>query len=123
MANYFSTNLKYLREKRNISRTVLAKMLNVNPSTISRWENNKMGATIDNAIDISNILHIPLSELLGKDLRIKHQDNPNEKKLNEYATKNGMKIYVETDNPITAEDVFETLEYLKDIQNKNNKKE
>lgn len=35
---YFSKNLKYLRTKNNLSQNKLAKKLNVNQTTIARWE-------------------------------------------------------------------------------------
>lgn len=70
MNNFFATNLKYLRECHGMSKTDLSKKLNVHQSTISRWENETMGATVDNAYDISEIFNVPMSELLGKDLRV-----------------------------------------------------
>jgi len=69
MANFFNSNLKYIREKNNISKTEMAKLIKVHQSTITRWENGDMGATVDNAIDASEALNIPLPILLGKDLR------------------------------------------------------
>lgn len=74
MPNYFNSNLKYIREKNGISKTDMAKIVNVHQSTITRWENGDMGATIDNAIDASNALSIPLPILLGKDLRFDNAD-------------------------------------------------
>lgn len=70
MNNFFAINLKYLRERHGMSKTDLSKKINVHQSTISRWENGAMGATVDNAYDISEIFNIPMSELLGKDLRL-----------------------------------------------------
>jgi repressor LexA len=70
MDNFFANNLKYIREKRGLSKSQLAEKLNVNQSTITRWENGEMGATVTNAFDISRILNISLPDLLGKDLSI-----------------------------------------------------
>lgn len=69
MSNYFSTNLKYLREKRNLSQNRLASMIGVNQTTIARWEDDNRTPNLDNAIDVSKILNIPLPDLIGKDLR------------------------------------------------------
>ena len=68
MDNKFANNLKYIRETFSISRDNLAQKIGVNTSTISRWENNIMGATIDNAADVSDALGVPLPDLIGKDL-------------------------------------------------------
>lgn len=70
MENFFANNLRFIREKRGLSKSQLAQKLNVNQSTITRWENGEMGATVTNAYDISRLLDIPLPELLGKDLSL-----------------------------------------------------
>lgn len=64
----FSKNLSYLRKNKNISRAELANKLNVNQSTISRWENEDMGVTVDNAYDIAQYFNISIADLTGKDL-------------------------------------------------------
>ena len=68
MKNYFSSNLKFLREERNLSKSQLASKLNVNSSTITRWENAEMGATVDNAYDVANFFNISVADLTGEDL-------------------------------------------------------
>lgn len=67
--NYFPSNIKYLREKYNMSQNQLAKRLQVNHSTISRWESGDMGATVANAYDLAEIFNIPIAYLVGSDLR------------------------------------------------------
>lgn len=69
MAEYFSTNLKFLREKKGLSQNKLGSLIGVNQTTIARWEDDNRVPTIDNAIDVANALDIPLSDLLGTDLR------------------------------------------------------
>lgn len=69
MAEYFSTNLKHLREKKGLSQNKLGNMIGVNQTTIARWEDDNRVPTIDNAIDVANALNVPLPDLLGKDLR------------------------------------------------------
>lgn len=66
--SYFSKNLKYLRENKGVSINELSKKINVNSSTLSRWENEKNGATIDNAIDVANYFDVSMADLVGKDL-------------------------------------------------------
>ena len=69
MENYFMKNIKHVREKRGLSQSKLAEMLDVNQTTIARWEDENRIPTIDKAIQASNILNIPLDILIGKDLR------------------------------------------------------
>lgn len=75
MAEYFSTNLKYLREKKGLSQNKLGNIIGVNQTTIARWEDDNRIPTIDNAIDVAEALQIPLPDLLGKDLRINNIDS------------------------------------------------
>ena len=69
MANYFSTNLKKIREKKGLSQNKLGNMVGVNQTTIARWENKEIAPSIDNVEELANALNIPLPDLLGKDLR------------------------------------------------------
>lgn len=66
--SYFAKNLKYLRENKGVSINELSKKINVNSSTLSRWENEKNGATIDNAIDVANFFDVSMADLVGRDL-------------------------------------------------------
>ncbi len=70
MATCFSTNLKYLREKKGLSQNKLAEMIGVNQTTIARWEDDNRIPTISNAVDISKALNISLTELITSDLRL-----------------------------------------------------
>jgi len=95
MANYFSKNLKYLRELQKLSQNKLAEKIGVNQTTIARWEDDNRTPTVDNAIDVSIALNIPLPELLGVDLTIEEnykkviqKDSPQQI----YCDKNGYSI-------------------------------
>lgn len=71
MDNYFSSNLKKIRENRGLSQNKFAELLNINQSNILRWEDGSRTPGIDAAIDISNKLKIPLGVLIGEDLSLK----------------------------------------------------
>lgn len=113
MENYFSSNLQYIREKRGLSKSDLAKRLKVHQSTISRWENNEMGATIDNALDISEILGVPLPTLLGIDMSHENTTmNENDEQTKKIATENGVEISYAKEKELNAEDVLEINKIL-----------
>lgn len=106
MSDFFSKNLKYIREKKGLSQTKLAEKIGVNQTTIARWEDDNRVPTIDNAVDVSNVLNIPLPDLLGKDLRLNNDisENKYDNKLKELETSTGVKISYSSDKPLTQED-------------------
>lgn len=68
MERFFNKNLKHIRQQRNISQQELADKLNLDRSTISRWENDEMDVTVGNALQVANYFNIPIEDLTGKDL-------------------------------------------------------
>lgn len=110
MSNYFSTNLKYLREKRNLSQNKLASMIGVNQTTIARWEDDNRTPNLDNAIDVSKILNIPLPDLIGRDLSLKNTNNPPNEENNENY-KQLLKNKGLTDENITEEDAKKLIDF------------
>ena len=102
MAEFFSTNLKYLREKRGLSQNKLAEKIGVNQTTIARWEDDNRIPTIDNAVDVASALNVPLTSLIGKDLRFDNAEiidvNSDIVKIPVYGTiKAGIPIESQTD--------------------------
>lgn len=79
MKNYFSKNLRFLREQKKLSQNKLGELANVNQTTIARWENEEMAPSIDNVIELSKIFNIDLADLLGRDLQL----NEDRKQLTE----------------------------------------
>ncbi|HAV90220.1 MAG TPA: hypothetical protein DCW44_02965 [Eubacterium sp.] len=78
LSKYFNKNLKHLRQLKKISQKELADKLKIDRSTISRWENGDMDATLNYALQISELLDVDLESLLAKDLT----DISNESLLN-----------------------------------------
>ena len=70
MAKYFNKNLKYIRKKLDLSQEEIAKKMGIDRTTLSRWENDKMDVTVDNAILTAKVLNIPIIDFLCKDLTI-----------------------------------------------------
>ena len=110
MKNYFSKNLKFLREQKRLSQNKLGELANVNQTTIARWENEEMAPSIDNVIELSKIFNIDLADLLGRDLQL----NEDRKQLTE---KEEMEILKNTlkkkgfldENEELSEENFNTL--------------
>ncbi len=77
MANYFKDNLKFIREKKGLSKNRLGELTGVNQTTIGRWENGEITPTIDNVIDVMDALNIPISYLgnfLGQDMKLNKEE-------------------------------------------------
>lgn len=66
--DFFSKNLKFLRKKNGLSVENLGEKIKINPSTIYRWENGSMSATVKNAYDIALYFDITIADLIGLDL-------------------------------------------------------
>ena len=66
--NFFSKNLSYLRKEKGMTQTELANRVNVDQTTIGRWEDGNREPTIGNVVNISNVFNIPVTDLLDKDL-------------------------------------------------------
>jgi transcriptional regulator with XRE-family HTH domain len=72
--NYFYDNIRYIRKKRKLNLESFAELIGVNASTVSRWERKEIGVTVDTAVTISQILKIPIADLVGKDLRLEDEN-------------------------------------------------
>ena len=81
MSNFFSKNLRFIRESKGISKNRLGEMVGVNQTTIGRWETNEITPSIDNVEEVANALNVPLPDLLIKDLQFEKPeftDYPND---------------------------------------------
>lgn len=76
MKNFFASNIKYLRNKRNIDQRVMAEDLGVAQSTLSCWENGIRTPDLDMIAKISKYLNI-YDDFITKDLskEINNTDN------------------------------------------------
>lgn len=54
MTDYTNKNLKHLRIVNGLTVTKLAKNLKIDPSTITKWENNTRNITLEQATKISD---------------------------------------------------------------------
>lgn len=141
MANYFKDNLKYIREKKKLSKNKLGELTGVNQSTIGRWESGEITPTIDSVIDLMEALQIPINYLgsfLGKDLSLNNDinletlitTNDNEKLINNNNEINFLEQYqllFNKDDKLTEEQKKFFMDYIeekhKEIDNEEAKKE
>ncbi len=63
--NTFGERLKELRLEENLTRAQLSIALNVNDSTISRWENGKIIPGIDDLYNIAVFFNVSADYLIG----------------------------------------------------------
>lgn len=68
--NYFSTNLKYLRQFKGLTQGQLGDMISVDQTTIGRWEDGNREPTIGNVLNISKIFDVDISKLLNTNLKV-----------------------------------------------------
>lgn len=61
-------NIKIFRESKGISRRELANLLNINISSVTRYENGDREPSIDNIKKIATVLQIPIDILIGDEL-------------------------------------------------------
>lgn len=77
MKNFFASNIKYLRNKKNIDQRVMAEDLGVAQSTLSCWENGIRTPDLDMIAKISKYLNI-YDDFITKDLSKEINDTDNE---------------------------------------------
>ena len=68
--NYFSINLKNLRNEKKLSQSQLAKELGVSNGMISFWENNIYEPTATNIINIAQFFKVSIDELLLTEISV-----------------------------------------------------
>ena len=111
MTNYFSTNLKKIRENKGLSQNKLGSMVGVNQTAIARWENKEIAPSIDNVEEISKVFDIPLFKLLGEDL---HYDNASPIELDDNLVSIPVLGVIKAGIPIEAQqDIIEYIEIPK----------
>lgn len=58
--------LRYFRQRKQMSQKQLAELLHVTPQTVSKWELNKSAPDYDQLIALSQIYHKSIDALLGQ---------------------------------------------------------
>lgn len=64
----FGTELKFHRQKANLSQKELAAMINTSQQNISRWEKNEVEPSISFCVALADCYGISLDELIGREI-------------------------------------------------------
>lgn len=59
----YRLKIKELRKERGLTQTEFAEIMNLNPVTVNRYENNKRFPDISTLISIADYFDVPLDEL------------------------------------------------------------
>lgn len=105
--NFTNINLKYLREKKGISQTKLAKDLKIDTSTIAKWENNTRQITLEWAIKLANYFNIDV----GTFISVNQINNTSSKINNDEEYKRILKEKGLMDENITEEDAKKLIDF------------
>lgn len=107
--NYTNINVKYLREKKGISQTKLAKDLNVDTSTLAKWENNTRQITLEWAIKLANYFDMDV----GNFISVNQITNTSSKNVSKEEYKNILKEkgLINDDDNITEEDAKKLIDF------------
>ncbi|MDE7158391.1 MAG: helix-turn-helix domain-containing protein, partial [Clostridiales bacterium] len=65
----FGEELKYHRQKANLSQLDLAKRINTSQQNISRWEKNEVEPSISFCVQLADFYGITIDELIGRDIK------------------------------------------------------
>ena len=66
-SNYTNSNVKFLREFNNVSQSKMSKDLNIDQSTLAKWENGTRQITLEWAIKIADYFDISIGDFISKD--------------------------------------------------------
>ena len=67
----FGEELKYHRQKANLSQLDLAKRINTSQQNISRWEKNEVEPSISFCVLLADFYGITIDELIGREIKNK----------------------------------------------------
>ncbi len=68
MKSYFSKNLKYLKVKKGIKQKELAKIFDMRPVSIGRWEREEAFPSFDSLLKLADFFEVSLTELVELNL-------------------------------------------------------
>lgn len=88
----FHENLKEIRKNKGFSQEQLAVRINVTRQTVSKWEKGLSVPDAELLIEISEVLNVPVSTLLGKEIQNEDQNKESELIASELAKLNELLV-------------------------------
>ncbi len=67
--NYTNINVRFLRELNNISQAKMSKDLDIDQSTLAKWENGTRQITLEWALKLSNYFNVDIGTFISEDLK------------------------------------------------------
>ncbi|TCD45497.1 helix-turn-helix domain-containing protein [Streptococcus sp. X16XC17] len=77
----FSTQLKNIRQAKNLSQDALAEQLFISRQSISKWENGDATPDLENLIKLSEVLGVSLDELVKGEKKVSCQKGEDDDNL------------------------------------------
>lgn len=122
---FSNSNIKFLREKKGLNQGDLSKALNIDQSTVAKWETGERQITLSWAFKLSDFFDVQIGDFLTTNLKIpkqKIENNEYDDKLKKLATENGVEISYSKNAPLTEEDFAQVSKILlEEIQKKEKK--
>ena len=73
--NYTNINVRFLRELNNISQAKMSKDLDIDQSTLAKWENGTRQITLEWALKLSDYFNVDVGTFIADDLK-NHLNKP-----------------------------------------------
>lgn len=99
--SYFPKNLAFLRKSKNMTQAELGNKINVDQTTIGRWEDGNREPTVGNVANIADVFNVSIPDLLDKDLS-----------LNNTALSSKLDVLYSKTKDILSDDDRATIEFI-----------
>lgn len=119
--NYTNSNVKILRELNGISQSKMSKDLNIDQSTLAKWENGSRQITLEWAIKISNYFNIGIGDFISENILYKKEKYDENLNSNYKRVLKDKGLMDENDN--INEESFNKLMKIADMMKEMNDKE
>lgn len=117
--NYTNLNVKFLREQKGISQTKLAKELNIDTSTIAKWENNTRQVTLEWAIKLANYFDLDVGDFISTNQITKKSSLPTtDNEYKKILQDKGLMDENENINEEKIDDLLKIAEMMKKLNDK-----
>ncbi len=110
--NYINTNIKYLRDKNKIQQGKMAEDLDIDQSTIAKWESGDRQPNMDWILKLCSYFNVFIADFITKDLRFENEPSLNENEDIQEYNFGDVKVTLSKGGKITDEDFTEINKFL-----------